>query len=129
MNRAVKTRHSARDCTLVSCLLSRVSGRPTVDGAIKEIAGTIEGRSEISSAIAAAVKQQGAETQEISRNVQQASQGTQQVSANISDVQRGATETGTASTEVLTAARSLSNDSDRLKSEVGKFLTSVRDAR
>jgi methyl-accepting chemotaxis protein len=96
--------------------------------AIKEISGTIERLSEISSAIAAAVEEQGAATQEISRNVQQASQGTQQVSANITDVQRGATETGAASTEVLTAAQSLANDSDRLKSEVGKFLTSVRAA-
>ena len=97
-------------------------------GAIKEISGTIERLSEISSAIAAAVEEQGAATQEISRNVQQASQGTQEVSANITDVQRGATETGSASTEVLTAAQSLANDSDRLKSEVGKFLTSVRAA-
>jgi len=95
---------------------------------IREISGTIERLSEISSAIAAAVEEQGAATQEISRNVQQASQGTQQVSANITDVQRGATETGTASTEVLTAAQSLSNDSDRLKSQVSKFLTSVRAA-
>jgi methyl-accepting chemotaxis protein len=43
-------------------------------------------------------------------------------------VQRGAAETGTASTEVLSAAQSLSNDSDCLKSEVSKFLTSVRAA-
>ncbi|MDI1263345.1 MAG: methyl-accepting chemotaxis protein, partial [bacterium] len=57
--------------------------------AIKEISGTIERLSEISSTIAAAVEEQGAATQEISRNVQQAAQGTQQVSANITDVQRG----------------------------------------
>jgi methyl-accepting chemotaxis protein len=96
--------------------------------AIREISGTIEKLSEIASAIAAAVEEQGAATQEISRNVQQAAQGTQQVSANITDVQRGATETGAASTEVLSAAQSLSNDSDRLKTEVSKFLDSVRAA-
>jgi methyl-accepting chemotaxis protein len=96
--------------------------------AIKEISGTIEKLSEISSTIAAAVEEQGAATQEISRNVQQASQGTQQVSANITDVQRGATETGSASAQVLTAAQSLSGDSNRLKLEVGKFLDSVRAA-
>ena len=45
-------------------------------GAIKEISGTIERLSEISSTIAAAVEEQGAATQEISRNVQQAAQGT-----------------------------------------------------
>ncbi len=97
-------------------------------GAIKEISGTIEKLSEISSTIAAAVEEQGAATQEISRNVQQAAQGTQQVSSNITDVQHGASETGSASAQVLSAAQSLSSDSNRLKLEVGKFLTSVRAA-
>jgi methyl-accepting chemotaxis protein len=96
--------------------------------AIKEISGTIEKLSEISSTIAAAVEEQGAATQEISRNVQQAAHGTQQVSANITDVQRGASETGSASSQVLSAAQSLSGDSKRLKLEVGKFLNSVRAA-
>jgi methyl-accepting chemotaxis protein len=97
-------------------------------GAIKEISGTIEKLSEISSTIAAAVEEQGAATQEIARNVQQAAQGTQQVSSNITDVQRGASETGSASSQVLSAAQSLSGDSNRLKLEVGKFLNSVRAA-
>ena len=96
--------------------------------AIKEISGTIEKLSEISSTIAAAVEEQGAATQEISRNVQQAAQGTQQVSSNITEVQRGASETGSASSQVLSAAQSLSRDSNRLKLEVGKFLDTVRAA-
>ena len=96
--------------------------------AIKEISGTIERLSEISSTIAAAVEEQGAATQEISRNVQQAAQGTQEVSANISDVQRGAGETGSASSQVLSAAQMLSGDSNRLKVEVATFLDSVRAA-
>jgi len=95
---------------------------------IKEISGTIERLSEISSTIAAAVEEQGAATQEISRNVQQVAHGTMQVSANITDVQRGASETGSASSQVLSAAQSLSGDSNRLKLEVGKFLSSVRAA-
>jgi methyl-accepting chemotaxis protein len=96
--------------------------------AIKEISGTIEKLSEIASTIAAAVEEQGAATQEISRNVQQAAQGTQQVSSNITDVQRGATETGSASSQMLVAAQTLSGDSGRLKTEVSKFLASVRAA-
>ncbi|MBU6464749.1 MAG: methyl-accepting chemotaxis protein [Bradyrhizobium sp.] len=96
--------------------------------AIKEISGTIERLSEISSAIAAAVEEQGAATQEISRNVQRASQGTQQVSTNITDVQRGASETGSASSQVLSATQSLSIESNRLKVEVSRFLNSVRAA-
>ncbi|MGY3454241.1 methyl-accepting chemotaxis protein [Bradyrhizobium sp. USDA 4353] len=97
-------------------------------GAIRDISGTIERLSEISSAIAAAVEEQGAATQEIARNVQQASHGTQQVSANVVDVQRGASETGQASAHVLDAAKSLASDSDRLKREVASFLQSVRAA-
>jgi methyl-accepting chemotaxis protein len=97
-------------------------------GAIKEIGDTIGKMSEIASTIASAVEEQGAATQEISRNVQQAAQGTTQVSANIADVQRGASETGSASSQVLAAAQSLSRDSNRLKTEVGKFLNTVRAA-
>jgi methyl-accepting chemotaxis protein len=97
-------------------------------GAIEEISGIIEKLSEISSTIAAAVEEQGAATQEISRNVQQAAHGTQRVSSNIADVRRGASETGSASSQLLAAARSLSGDANRLKLEVGKFLDSVRSA-
>ncbi|NEV77171.1 methyl-accepting chemotaxis protein, partial [Rhodopseudomonas sp. BR0C11] len=89
---------------------------------------TIAKMSEISSKIAAAVEQQGAATQEISRNVQQAAQGTQQVSSNIVEVQHGVTETGSASSQVLSAAQGLSRDSERLRSEVAKFLSTVRAA-
>lgn len=97
-------------------------------GAIKEIGDTIGRMSEIASTIAAAVEEQGAATQEISRNIQHAATGTSQVSANISDVQRGAGETGAASAQVHASAQSLSRESNRLKSEVARFLESVRAA-
>ncbi|MDA9412678.1 methyl-accepting chemotaxis protein [Bradyrhizobium sp. CCBAU 45384] len=97
-------------------------------GAIKAISDTITRMSEIASAIASAVEEQGAATREISRNVQQAARGTQQVSASIVDVQHGANQTGSASANVLAAARSLSGESTRLKSEVGKFLDAIRAA-
>jgi methyl-accepting chemotaxis protein len=96
--------------------------------AIRDIGITIGRMSEIASTIASAVEEQGAATQEISRNVQQAAQGTSQVSSHISDVQRGTSETGSASSQVLTAAKSLSSDSLRLKTEVSRFLNSVRAA-
>ncbi|MEK9281827.1 methyl-accepting chemotaxis protein [Bradyrhizobium sp. ISRA442] len=113
-------------------IAQQVSGIQTATeesvGSIREISDTIERLSEISSAVAAAVEEQGAATQEISRNVQQAAHGTQRVSTNIGDVQRGASETGSASSQVLSAARSLSADSSRLKLEVSKFLNSVHAA-
>jgi methyl-accepting chemotaxis protein len=43
-------------------------------------------------------------------------------------VQRGASETGTASSQVLAAAKSLSLESSRLDAEVHKFLANVRAA-
>jgi methyl-accepting chemotaxis protein len=96
--------------------------------AIEDIGVTIGRISEISSTIASAVEEQGAATQEVARNVQQAAQGTQQVASNITDVQRGAHETGSASSQVLTSAQSLSFESSRLKSEVGRFLDTIRAA-
>jgi methyl-accepting chemotaxis protein len=96
--------------------------------AIKEIGTTIGRISEISSTIASAVEEQGAATQEISRNVQRAAEGTAEVASNITDVQRGASETGSASSQVFAAAQSLSQESNRLKLEVGKFMGTVRAA-
>jgi methyl-accepting chemotaxis protein len=97
-------------------------------GAINDISATIEHLSEISASIAVAVEQQGEATQEISRNVQQAASGTQRVSSSVIDVQRGANETGSASSQVLSAARALTSESRRLRSEMGRFLGTVRSA-
>jgi methyl-accepting chemotaxis protein len=111
---------------------TQISGMQTATqesvAAIKEIGATIDRISEIASAIAAAVEEQGAATQEISRNVQQAAKGTSDVAANITQVNRGAAETGSASSQVLTSAKSLSSEGNRLKLEVNKFLGTVRAA-
>jgi methyl-accepting chemotaxis protein len=96
--------------------------------AIQEIAGTINKMSEISGAIAAAVEEQGATTQEISRNVMEAAKGTSEVASSITDVSRGASETGSESANVLSSAKHLSSESMRLRSEVERFLTTVRAA-
>jgi methyl-accepting chemotaxis protein len=96
--------------------------------AIKEIGGTIQKISHIASTIAAAVEEQGAATQEIARNVGQAARGTAEVATNITDVNRGASETGSASSQVLASAQSLSNESNHLKVEVQKFLSTIRAA-
>lgn len=96
--------------------------------AIKEISGTIGRVSEIAAAIAAAIEQQGAATQEIARNVQQAAIGSTQVANSIADVNRGAGDTGSASSQVLSSAQLLSNENKRLKAEVAKFLATVRAA-
>ncbi|MBR0899170.1 MCP four helix bundle domain-containing protein [Bradyrhizobium tropiciagri] len=109
-------------------IASMQSATETSVGAIREISATINVISEISSAIATAVEEQSAATQEIARNVITAARGSSAVASNIDDVSRGASETGSASSQVLASARMLSNQSERLKSEVEKFLATVRAA-
>jgi methyl-accepting chemotaxis protein len=96
--------------------------------AIREIGTTINLISEISSTISAAVEQQGAATQEIARHVQHAAKRSRVVASNIADVSRGARETGSASSQVLSSARTISTESVRLRTEVERFLTTVRAA-
>lgn len=97
-------------------------------GAIKEISATISRISDISTTIAATVEEQGAATAEIARNVSEAAKGTVEVADKIAQVSHGASATGSASTQVLASARSLSTESGRLKNEVAKFLDTVRAA-
>jgi methyl-accepting chemotaxis protein len=96
--------------------------------AIREIGSTITLISEISSTITAAVEQQGAATQEISRNIQSAARRSNEVATSITDVSRGASDTGSASSQVLSSAQMLSTESTRLKTEVQNFLLTVRAA-
>jgi len=96
--------------------------------AIREIGTTINLISEISSTISAAVEQQGAATQEIARHVQHAAKRSGVVASSIADVSRGADETGSASSQVLSSARTISIESVRLRTEVERFLTTVRAA-
>jgi aerotaxis receptor len=64
----------------------------------------------------------------VARNVQHAARGAQDVSSNVGNLQRRAAETGIASSDVVSAAQTLSRDSSRLKAEVNNFLNSVRVA-
>jgi len=96
--------------------------------AIKEIGGTIDRISDISTAIAAAVTQQGTATQEITRSVQRASVGANQVATNILAVDRAASENGSAAANVLACAKSMAQESSRLQTEMARFLAMVRAA-
>lgn len=97
-------------------------------GAIKEISATIARISDISTTIAATIEEQGAATAEIARNVSEAAKGTVEVADKIAQVSHGASATGAASGQVLASARSLSSESNLLKTEVEKFLNTVRAA-
>jgi len=93
--------------------------------AIKGVSGTIGRIDEISSAIASAVEEQSAATQEIARNVEQAAHGTQEVSANIAGVTHAANQTTAAAGAVLDAARLTSSEASTLKEKVGGFVATM----
>jgi methyl-accepting chemotaxis protein len=97
-------------------------------GAIKAIGQTIERISGITTSISSAVEQQGTATQSIAEGVQAAASGTLDVADNIERVAKNARETGTTSGLMLKSARELSDVSTHLKTEVEKFLDSVRAA-
>ena len=96
--------------------------------AIGSISKTIGEIDQIATAIAAAVEEQGAATQEIARNVEEAAKGTQEVSSNIGGVTEAANGTGAAAGQVLTAAQALTGQSGHLKTLVQDFLTGVKAA-
>lgn len=95
---------------------------------IQAIGKIIAEMSNYTASVAAALEEQGTATQEITRNVQEAAKGTEQVTANISSVHEGAGQTGAAASQVLSAARELSQHSRNLTNEVVAFLKQVKAA-
>ena len=97
-------------------------------GAIRNIGQTIGEINEVTTAIAAAVEQQGAATREIARNIQHAAGGTAEVSSNIVGVSTASAEAGAAAAEVLNSSEALRREADRLRSEIDAFLSNIRAA-
>jgi len=89
---------------------------------------TIAEVNEMTAAVAAAVEEQAAATQEISRNCEQAAAATQEVSSSISSVQVAANDTDGSATEVLHASDELAQKSSSLQQIVQTFLHDVRAA-
>ena len=100
----------------------------TAVGAIRNIGTTIAEINEVTTAIAAAVEEQGAATREIARNIQHAAGGTSEVSSNIVGVSSASSQAGTAAGEVLTASDALRRDADVLREEIDAFLSNIRAA-
>ena len=97
-------------------------------GAIRNIGETIGEINEVTTAIAAAVEQQGAATREIARNIQHAAGGTSEVSSNIIGVSTASAEAGSAASEVLSASGALRREADVLRAEIDAFLSNIRAA-
>jgi methyl-accepting chemotaxis protein len=97
-------------------------------GAIRNISNTISKINDVTTAIAAAVEEQGAATREIARNIQHAAGGTSEVSSNIVGVSSASSEAGTAAGEVLSASGALRREADVLRAEIDAFLENIRAA-
>ncbi|PWC90839.1 hypothetical protein TSH100_02110 [Azospirillum sp. TSH100] len=93
---------------------------------IQQISRIIAVIDEAATSIAATVEEQGSATREISRNVQQAAQGTQEVAGSIGGVSSAAGQSRAVAGDVLNTVRQLSTQADTLRTEVARFLTSVR---
>jgi methyl-accepting chemotaxis protein len=96
--------------------------------AIRSISSTIIEIDDVTTAIAAAVEEQGAATREIARNIQHAAGSTCEVSSNIAGVRNASKEAGTAAAEVLNASDALLREADVLRQEIDAFLSSIRAA-
>lgn len=94
--------------------------------AVGTISKMIQSINERAAAVAAASEEQSSTTVEISRNVAEASDGTQLVSQNIQDVTAASGETGKMSSEVLTVARDLGEQTALLDKQVDAFLQRVK---
>jgi len=97
-------------------------------GAIRNIGQTIGEINDVTTAIAAAVEEQGAATREIARNIQHAAGGTSEVSSNIVGVSTASAEGRSAASEVLSASGALRREADVLRSEIDAFLSNIRAA-
>jgi methyl-accepting chemotaxis protein len=93
--------------------------------AIRAITATMDEIRGFTTAIAEAIEQQGAATQEISRNVALAAHGTQTVSDNVSTVTMAIGEANRSSQKVLGATQALADAGRRVQASVDGFLVEV----
>ncbi len=99
--------------------------REAVD-AITGIGATIAEIDQIATLIAAAIKQQGAATNEIARSTQEAARGTTEVNRTVTDLKLGVEGTGKSAAEMAEAAVRLDGEIARLGEEATRFLADMR---
>jgi methyl-accepting chemotaxis protein len=100
-------------------------------GAVDKVAAigkTISDMEAIIATISSAIEEQTAATREIAFNVEQAATGTTAVSSNIATVSTAVYEAGHASSDVLHAASTLSENFTTLKGATSKFVDTIRAA-
>ena len=109
----------------IEAIQSQTSATVTSIDVIGQRIGSI---TEIATAVATAVEEQAAATQEISRNVQSAASGARDVNENISGVTEAAGGLDRSSSELAEASQVLTTQSEELQRFVTRFVEDVRAA-
>ncbi len=95
---------------------------------ISSIKHVVNNVNEYSATIAAAVEEQSAVTNEISKNMVVASNGVSSISNNIGDVKSATNNAEHATKDVLESSKLLSMQANNLNKEISKFLSSLQAA-
>ncbi|MEQ9146188.1 MAG: HAMP domain-containing methyl-accepting chemotaxis protein [Parvibaculaceae bacterium] len=96
--------------------------------AIDEIGELIQNLDVINTAVAAALEEQEAATQEIARSVEISSSETEEIAGSISDVTAATRDTEEAGSAVLRASAELAAQSEALKKQVDAFVNGIKAA-
>jgi methyl-accepting chemotaxis protein len=100
---------------------SSVTAIDTIQAKISEI-------EQISAIIASAVQEQGASTQEITRNVRSAASGTSAMSASVESVSKAVMETSESVESVVDLARALDELANTMAGDVRSFAEALQAA-
>lgn len=100
----------------------------TTEDSIVQISGMIQSLDQVVAAIASAVEEQTASTQEISRSAQGSAQRIADIRSSIDEVNSSATAGREASDSVLAAAGTLTQESERLGTDINEGLDAIRRA-
>jgi methyl-accepting chemotaxis protein len=95
---------------------------------MQNVSASITEINQIAVDIEQSVDGQMAATMEIARNVEQAAHGSSHVAATISEVNGASAKTGHMANQVLTAAKSLAQNADGLRTTIARFLAEVKAA-
>jgi methyl-accepting chemotaxis protein len=95
---------------------------------MQNVSASITEINQIAVDIEQSVDGQMAATREIARNVEQAAHGSSHVAATISEVNGASVKTGHTANQVLTAAKSLAQNAEGLRTTIARFLAEVKAA-
>jgi len=121
-------KQTARETEDISRKIAAIQtdSRGAVD-AIAAVGAVINRINDISSTIATAVEEQGATTNEVSRNVSEAAKGSSEISQNIVGVAEAAQGTSSRAHESLKAAKHLAQMSTQLRQLVEQFKVNTEE--